>query len=60
MEEGLGSRRGKTLAGDIPSLLIARDRYDEELRNTYNSSKWEPFIFFMLYLPPALAIHINS
>lgn len=59
MEEGLGSRRGKILVGDIFFLLIVRDRYDEEFRNIYNLFKWELFIFFMLYFFLVLAIYIN-
>lgn len=60
MEKGLGEQEGKTQAQDTPSLLLAWDRYDEELKSACNSSKWEPFIFLVLYLPSALVIHINS
>lgn len=60
MEEGLGEQEGKTQAQDTPCLLTAWDRYDEEPKSTYNSSKWELFLFLMLYLLPAFVIRINS
>lgn len=60
MEEGLGEHEGKTQAQDTSCLLTAWDRYDEEPKSAYNSSRWEPFLFLMLYLLPALVIHINS